>query len=579
MSTGNQQVFANSPIVTFSAENTVCPSCHGRMKVLKTRERNLALYSVGTITAHETVYSCPVCGYMAPSQELASLAPPRNTFGYDVMIYIGEAIFRHARNEREIRAHLQERGISISASEVGLLADKYICYLACAHRETTAALRTHMQGQGGYILHLDGTCEADSPHLFVGLDEISSFVLDSVKLPSEKKEAIVPFLQELELAYGKPVALVHDMGPGILSAVKEVFPEAPDFICHFHFLRDIGKDLFQREHDHLRSRLRCHGVQGKLRKVLQQCQITQEICTEELETLGATIESEQKSTDSCSEEFQLYTLIHWALAGKAEGDGYGFPFDRPYMTFLTRLYKLRDTINKMKLHQRLPLANTVLAVLRPMWYDRQLVSAYKRLKRKMTVFDQLRVAMGIAEPAGKLGLNDPGSGAIHTIEARVKKFHHQLVEDDELQEIGYQKMRQQLEKYWEKLFADPIIVTSRGEPLTLTPQRTNNILEKFFRDMKHHHCRKSGYAAMNKSLTAMLSTTPLVKNLDNPEYYKLLLNGSHSLAERFSQVDVTTIQKMFSAEKESVQRVNPRIKKLIKDPKLPNRLMAMVRSA
>lgn len=249
------------------------------------------------------------------------------------------------------------------------------------------------------------------------------------------------------------------------------------------------------------------------------------------------------------------------------------------MTFLTRLYKLRDTINKMKLHQRLPLANTVLAVLRPMWYDRQLITAHKRLKKKITVFDQLRVAMGIAEPAGKLGLNDPGSGAIHTIEARVKKFHNQLVEDDELQEIGYQKMRHQLEKYWEKLFADPIIVTSRGEPLTLTPQRTNNILEKFFRDMKHHHCRKSGYAAMNKSLTAMLSTTPLVKNLDNPEYYKLLLNGSHSLAERFSQVDVTTIQKMFSAEKESVQRVNPRIKKLIKDPKLPNRLMAMVRSA
>ena len=579
MSTGNQQVFANHPAVTFSPEDTACPICHKRMKVLKTRERNLALYSVGTITAHETLYSCPACGYTAPSQELASLAPPRNSFGYDVMIYIGEAVFRHARNEQETRAHLQKRGISISASEVGLLAKKYICYLACAHRETTAALKMHMQDQGGYILHLDGTCEADSPHLFVGLDEISSFVLDSVKLPSEKKEAIVPFLRELELAYGKPVALVHDMGKGILSAVKEIFPEVPDVICHFHFLRDIGKDLFQREHDHLRSRLRCHGVQGKLRKVLQQCQKNQAVCTEDIEALSATLESAQKSTGSCSEELQLYTLIHWALAGKTEGDGYGFPFDRPYMTFLTRLYKLRDTINQMKLHQRLPLANTVLAVLKPMWYDQQLIKAYKRLKEKKTVFDQLRTAMSIAEPAGKLGLNDPGSGTIHTIEARVKKFYHQLVGNDELQEIGYQKMRQQLEKYWEKLFADPIVVTRRGEPLTLTPQRTNNILEQFFRNMKHHYCRKSGYAAMNKSITAMLSTTPLVKNLDNPEYYKLLLNGSPSLAERFSQIDVTTIQKMFSAETESVQRVNPKIKKLIKDPKLPNRLMAMVRSA
>lgn len=77
----------------------------------------------------------------------------------------------------------------------------------------------------------------------------------------------------------------------------------------------------------------------------------------------------------------------------------------------------------------------------------------------------------------------------------------------------------------------------------------------------------------------MLSATPLVKNLDNPEYYKLLLNGCLSLAERFSQIEVTTIQNMFSKEAGSAQRINPRIKKLVKDPKLPNRIMAMVRSA
>lgn len=147
------------------------------------------------------------------------------------------------------------------------------------------------------------------------------------------------------------------------------------------------------------------------------------------------------------------------------------------MSFLTRLYQLRDTINQMKLHQRLPLAANVLAVLKPVWYDQQLLTAHKRLKKKVAVFDQLRTAMSIAEPSGKVGLNDPGSGAIHTIEARVQSFYRQLVNNDELQEVGFQKMQQQLEKYWEKLFADPIVVTRGGETLTLAPQRTNNILE------------------------------------------------------------------------------------------------------
>jgi hypothetical protein len=84
---------------------------------------------------------------------------------------------------------------------------------------------------------------------------------------------------------------------------------------------------------------------------------------------------------------------------------------------------------------------------------------------------------------------------------------------------------------------------------------------------------------MNKSITAMLSTTPLVKNLDNPEYYTLLLNGCSSLAERFSQIEVTTIQALLSAEKVSVQQLDPRIRKLVKDPQLPKRLMALARPA
>jgi hypothetical protein len=38
------------------------------------------------------------------------------------------------------------------------------------------------------------------------------------------------------------------MGKGILAAVAAVFKDVPDFICHFHFLRDIGKDLFEEQY-------------------------------------------------------------------------------------------------------------------------------------------------------------------------------------------------------------------------------------------------------------------------------------------------------------------------------------------
>ena len=64
----------------------------------------------------------------------------------------------------------------------------------------------------GYILHLDGTCEADSPQLFIGIDGIAHIVLDNIKLPSEKAELLIPFLCRIKRQCGDTIALVHDMG-------------------------------------------------------------------------------------------------------------------------------------------------------------------------------------------------------------------------------------------------------------------------------------------------------------------------------------------------------------------------------
>ena len=56
------------------------------------------------------------------------------------------------------------------------------------------------------------------------------------------------------------------MGRGILCAVKAVFKDIPDFICHFHFLRDIGKDLFEKEYATIRNRLKKHKIRPLLRQ-------------------------------------------------------------------------------------------------------------------------------------------------------------------------------------------------------------------------------------------------------------------------------------------------------------------------
>jgi hypothetical protein len=91
-------------------------------------------------------------------------------------------------------------------------------------------------------------------------------VLGNVKLPSENAAQLIPFLRTIKQAYGEPIAMVHDMGAAILSAVNEVFPKIPDYICHFHFLKDIGNDLFGHDYATIRRHLKTHGIRTHLRK-------------------------------------------------------------------------------------------------------------------------------------------------------------------------------------------------------------------------------------------------------------------------------------------------------------------------
>ena len=245
-------------------------ACGTATTIRKTSRKTVATVNAGEFEAIETQTFCKPCQQTFGSDELRSLTPPRGKFGFDVIEYIGKSLFVQCRNEREIQAELATRNITISAREIGFLSKRFIVYLALAHHECQAELKHYMHSKGGYILHMDGTCEGDSPHLFSCLDEISNIVLGNRKMPSEDSQYIGPLLHRLKAAYGVPLALVHDMGSAILKAVLAVFPGVPDYICHFHFLRDLGKDLFDFEYRTIRRYTQSYGVRAKLNHAAKQ---------------------------------------------------------------------------------------------------------------------------------------------------------------------------------------------------------------------------------------------------------------------------------------------------------------------
>ncbi|MCK4422895.1 MAG: transposase, partial [Candidatus Omnitrophica bacterium] len=231
-------LFPEIPTCRFEPERSKC-LCNGKLKALKTHYRLAATFAIGEFHVCETIKHCEVCGLVCRSEELKDLVPHSSKFGFDVLVHVGKAMFLRCRNEEEVQAEIKRKNLrTISLSEIRYLARKFIIYLALAHKESSGRLKELIQHRGGYILHVDSMCDGNSPHLMSGLDDLSKIVLGNVKLPTEKADKIIPFFEKLKTAFGNPLAIVNDMSSAILNAVKQVFKNIPNFICHYHFLRD-----------------------------------------------------------------------------------------------------------------------------------------------------------------------------------------------------------------------------------------------------------------------------------------------------------------------------------------------------
>ncbi len=563
------------------------------MKVGKTKcDRLVFTLHVGGFRVHETWLNCGACGNreVYRAAELKRLFPKKGNFGFDIIVHIGRRLFLDNRTLAEVKAELAAGRVTISESEVDFLGRKFIVYLSLCHQRAAARLKDMMELNGGYMLHIDATCESDSPLLLTGIDAITSIVLWNRKIPSEKAAHVIPFLREINDRYGRPLLVVMDMSNGFENAVREVFGENMDMlICHFHFLRDLGKDLFGLEYDLIRKRLRTHGVGAKLRYRAHSLRSAVDENPGLVDRLGSEIISRKQLTKTEQELLPAvasYALIQWAFDGKKTGGGYGFPFDHPHLEFATRLREVFYELGRLQeiFGQNTPRHNRPLFKtandIRKLIGDRILLKAVEKIGKKIEVFDALRKAMRIAPQDDTRGLNDNGRDEpIGKIEERVKKFRRYVVADPRLnEETEYRKMIAQIDKYWERLFADPVTVDTPAGRISIQPQRTNNIMEQFFRKVKRGHRRRTGNNSMTRTLKAMNANTTLIKNLENQQYLDILLNGKESLEDVFAEIDGDEVGNEMTKLAVPEDKMPTKIRKIIKLQKFPSKMVKSVRT-
>lgn len=536
---------------------------------------------VGGLQVTETLLKCNKCQHkqVYRSQELHNIVPEGSNYGYDVMTYIGESMFSNHKQAGEIQTLLQKRNIPISISEIEYLARKFIIYLSVAHERNSSGIVEIMNDNGGYILHLDALGGSKGgERLISGVDGISDIVLGNAKIKSENSDYIIPFLEEIRDLFGEPLAVVQDMGKGIMKAVRTVFLGISILICHFHFLRDIGKDLLEESYDVIRKRLRHFGFLTKLRKIAKELKVEFEGNQEAIDTFHQAMLSHQQIdlNNSTNAAIHLYTIVEWVLDWKNQSAGYGFPFDRPHFDLASRIKKSLEVIGAPKdagkpLSIVARIREQLIAMFTGIVEDVELKNAMSDISSEIQIFDELRNAMRVAPENGKNGLNDEGEcDDIKSIEAAVDAFRTKWTAQGEFskQKKGIRFLKQ-IDKYRVQLFADPITVKTATGTKTILPQRTNNLMEQMFRDISRGNKRKTGVDCIGRTIRTMVADTPLIRNLKNDDYQKVIMGDKRNLSEVFAGIDVKTIRKRMAEHNVSNEKIPPKIQLLLKESSLP----------
>jgi hypothetical protein len=583
-------------VFSFKPEQEICPVDGHPLHILNTKTRTVKSTGIGAFIAHHTILYCPEHPELGSwkSTDLLKIVPPDCNVSYSVIIEVGKLRYLQSRQVAEIQLILLEKhGIEISTSEIELLINRFIFYLAAVHQENNDLIKEYIKAQGGYILHIDATCEGDSPKLVLSLDSVSGFVLYSAKVKSENIDDLVEFLQEIKKRLGFPHAVVSDMGQGIKGAVKAVFGDIPHFICHFHFLTIIGLMLFEKEHIALRNALSKAAVagnlktmRGKLDKKFDKLSIT------EIEDF--LIEPEKFGKTPIASQLTTYYLILSILDHGADGDGYGFPFDQRYLNFYQRLKDAHTMIKEVTPFYSRKTKNDRIVwklyhMIKDVVEDPSVHKIVEQYEVKLAVFSELREAFGTTPKSVNNGLTQMKDITSHRELQKIKKAVHKFLKqlekkirkekDKKLCDI-FNKVINKINEYGERLFVDPLVVEVKGEKRVFFIHRTNNIVEHLFRWLNYGFRRIHGNHSIRRNLENIPEHLPLIENLKNPKYMRLMFGEEINIAEKFAQIDVKIIREMEKNHYPKKKIYSSRkIKKSLRSPDFKKQLLAAFQAA
>jgi hypothetical protein len=245
---------------------TDCPVCQRRLCADYANFRTVTtLDAVTRLTVQVRRCHNPACSrYRRPYRPEAEphFALPHHEFGLDVIALVGRLRHAEHRSIPEIHRDLTHRGVAVAERSVLNLLDRYdeLRTLATADPQR---LRRLLRGQERVVLAIDGL-QPDVGHevLWVLRDCLSGEILLARSLLSATTADLATLLAEVRTALPVPITgAVSDGQQTIRRAVAQELPGVRHQLCHFHYLREAAKPIYEADrHAKKELKKRVRGV-------------------------------------------------------------------------------------------------------------------------------------------------------------------------------------------------------------------------------------------------------------------------------------------------------------------------------
>jgi hypothetical protein len=521
----------------------VCEDCGGRLRRVRSSRHHPVGLMLGRPQLRLIHQQCSVCGQGDPLEVYYQHVPAGGNYAYDLIVEVGRARFCDHHQDAEIASNIRQRwGLSLPASSIGMLAHSFLDGLAAVHQAHAPALRQRLAADGGYSMHVDGTCEADTDVLFLAIAEPRGWTLEAARMTTENAQEISKLMRYAVERFGSPLAVVRDLSKNIAKAKRDTIPQARDLICHYHFLENVGKKLCEKHHAKLETALRRLKVRSSLRStrkdLVRWSRKGERLSRTQIDHLLRHPHDVEELDFVALRRFVAYALLSWLDDYKADLQGEYFPFDLPNLAFYRRGRELQEMMSQLVSSAEFPqrqlsALNTIARHLATLREDAEVVAVAARLEKAAALFEKLRKLLRLtSRPRQRLlrGRDLSQNGEVtKEIQGRLKIWRDQLQkrhdrERDDDRRADQAIVLNYLQKYEKQLVGHVIEIEGRPKPFVVL--RTNNPPEHLFKSTKQGVRRKVGVKKLTRQVQAMRPEAFLVANLADQEYVNLVLGGS-----------------------------------------------------